>query len=244
MEPSKETAGEGRRARIGVVIPSVNTVVEEWFPRAVPAGVSIHVSRVPISAAATAAAVEEMAHHEKAAIRLVADCAPNVIVHGCVAASVVRGPVRDRAFALEMSAELGMQFCTATAAIMMAFEALGVRNICIASPYPDALDALERRFFEESGIEVTGTTSLGIGDTRAIARQSPAEILDLARRASRAGGEALLVSCLALRSHLVIQALERELRIPVVTATQATLWAALRLAGVNDAIPGYGRLFA
>jgi maleate isomerase len=239
MEPSQES-----RARIGVVIPSVNTVVEEWFPKVVPPGVSIHVSRVPISSAATAAAVEEMAAHEKAAIRLAADCAPDVIVHGCVAASVVRGPARDEAFALEVSSETGIRFCTATAAIMSAFRCLGVRRICIASPYPAALDALERRFFEESGIEVTGTTSLGIGDTRDIARQSPREIHALGRRAWLDGSDALLISCLALRSHIVIAALERELQMPVITATQAALWAALRLADIDDPLPGYGRLLA
>jgi maleate isomerase len=235
---------EAFRARIGVVIPSVNTVVEEWFPRVVPRGVFVHVSRVPISSAATAAAVEEMARHEETAVRQVADCAPDVIVHGCVAASVVRGPARDRAFALEMAQATGTRFCTATAAIMMAFESLGARRVCIASPYPAALDALERRFFEDSGMEVTGTTSLGIADTRDIARRSPSEIHALGRRAWLDGSDALLVSCLALHSHVVIESLEQELGVPVVTATQAALWAALRLAGITDALPGYGKLLA
>lgn len=239
METSQES-----RARIGVVVPSVNTVVEEWFPRVVPRGVSIHVSRVPISSTASAAAVEEMARHEKAAVRLAADCAPDIIVHGCVAASVVRGPARDRAFALEMAEETGIRFCTATAAIMMAFESLGARRVCIASPYPAALDALERRFFEGSGIEVTGTTSLGIADTRDIARQARREIHALGRRAWIAGSDALLISCLALRSHTVIEALEQELQVPVITATQAALWAALRLAGITDSLTGYGQLLS
>ncbi len=237
MQPSQEF-----RARIGVVVPSVNTVVEEWFPRAAPLGVSFHVSRVPISSAASAAAVEEMARHEEAAVRLAADCAPDVILHGCVAASVVRGPARDRAFSLEMAAQLGIRFCTATTAILMALESLGVRQLCIASPYTAALDALERRFFEESGLEVTGTASLGIADTRAIACQSADDIVALGRRAWIADSDALLISCLALRSHTVIEALERELQVPVITATQAALWAALRLAGVSDTLRDCGRL--
>jgi maleate isomerase len=101
---------------------------------------------------------------------------------------------------------------------------------------------MERRFFEDSGIEVTGATSLGIGDTREIARQSAPEIHDLGRRAWIAGSDALLISCLALRSHLVIEELEKELKMPVITATQAALWAALRLAGVTESLPGYGQL--
>jgi hypothetical protein len=36
--------GDGWRARIGIVVPSVNTVMEPWAQRTVPAGVSVHFS--------------------------------------------------------------------------------------------------------------------------------------------------------------------------------------------------------
>jgi len=39
-----------------------------------------------------------------------------------------------------------------------------------------------------------------------------------------------------------IDALERELGINVVSATQAIVWHALRRCKINDVIPGYGRL--
>ena len=45
------------------------------------------------------------------------------------------------------------------------------------------------------------------------------------------------------RSHTVIDRLEQKLGKPVITSTQATLWHALRLAGIDDRIRGYGRLF-
>ena len=41
----------------------------------------------------------------------------------------------------------------------------------------------------------------------------------------------------------MIEALEATLGKPVITSTQATLWHALRLAGIKDDIPGAGRLF-
>jgi maleate cis-trans isomerase len=28
--------------RLGIIVPSVNIVVEEWYPRVVPDGVSVH----------------------------------------------------------------------------------------------------------------------------------------------------------------------------------------------------------
>jgi maleate isomerase len=53
-----------------------------------------------------------------------------------------------------------------------------------------------------------------------------------------------VISCLNTRSHTVIAALEQALGRPVITSTQATLWHALRLAGVKDRVAGLGRLLA
>jgi maleate cis-trans isomerase len=40
----------------------------------------------------------------------------------------------------------------------------------------------------------------------------------------------------------IIERLERDLGKPVVTSQQAALWRALRLAGLADPVPGFGRL--
>jgi len=51
-----------------------------------------------------------------------------------------------------------------------------------------------------------------------------------------------LLNALPTRSTTVIARLEDKLGKPVITSTQATLWHALRLAGIDDPITGYGRL--
>ncbi len=48
--------GDGWRARIGIVVPSVNTVMEPWAMRVVPEGVSLHFSRMFIPPAVNAEA--------------------------------------------------------------------------------------------------------------------------------------------------------------------------------------------
>lgn len=52
----------------------------------------------------------------------------------------------------------------------------------------------------------------------------------------------VVLTCANFRSHYAAAALEADLGVPVVTSTQAPLWRVLRLAGVQDAIRGYGRL--
>jgi maleate cis-trans isomerase len=36
--------------RLGVIVPSVKIVVEEWYPQIVPGGVSVHLARMLIAA--------------------------------------------------------------------------------------------------------------------------------------------------------------------------------------------------
>ena len=45
--------GDGRRARIGIVVPSVNTVMEPWAAHTVPEGVSVFAARMFIPPATT-----------------------------------------------------------------------------------------------------------------------------------------------------------------------------------------------
>jgi maleate isomerase len=54
--------------------------------------------------------------------------------------------------------------------------------------------------------------------------------------------DAYFLSCTAIRSADVIDTLEVTLGKPVITSNQATLWRALRECGINDSIPGFGRL--
>ena len=119
---------------------------------------------------------------------------------------------------------------------------LGVHRVTAISPYAAEVDAAEHRFFAEGGIATIAGACLGITDGFRLAEPTPEEILDFALGAWDAGSDGMIIACLNFRSHPIIDELERRIGKPVVTSTQATLWHVLRLAGVSDPIPGYGRL--
>src|SRR5262249_56073415 len=84
--------GDGWRARIGIVVPSVNTVMEPWAQRTVPAGVSVHFSRMFIPDLTTPQTLIEMDRHEgMAGIRQLSSMRPNAGAYGCTAPTVVPG---------------------------------------------------------------------------------------------------------------------------------------------------------
>jgi maleate isomerase len=205
--------GDGWRARIGIVVPSVNTVMEPWAHRTVPPGVSIFASRMFIPPATTPEAFIEMDRTDgKSAIRQLSSVFPDVIAYGCTASSIVQGLAYDAHLRAEIEEAYAVPATTAAHAILTATQTLGATAVSI------------------------------ISDGFRLAEPEPETLLELGLRGCNAKVDALIVSCLNTRSHTVIAALEQALGKPVITSTQATLWHALRLAGIKDSIPGFGRL--
>ncbi len=235
--------GDGWRARIGIVVPSVNTVMEPWAQRTVPEGISLHFARMFIPDRLARETLIEMDRNEgMAGIRQLASARPHVIAYGCTASSIVQGVAYDRHLRLEIEEACKTPATTAAHAILQAVRAFGARKVAVVSPYTDEVAAAEHKFFSEAGLEVLGEAHLGVSDGFLLAEPEPAALFQLGMKGWSAGADALIISCLNTRSHTVIAALEQAIGKPVITSTQATLWHALRLAGVKDAITGYGRL--
>ncbi len=233
----------GWRARLGVVVPSVNTVVEPWFTATSPAGVSVHTARMLLDNALSPEAIVRMDREEgQHAVLQLASCRPQAVAYCCTASSIVQGLDYDLQLQREISHHAGVACTTATQAILEALRVLGVKQVAAASPYAENIDSAEHGFFESAGVQVVSSACLGIRDAFELARPSSAQIVDLVRRAYVPGVEAILITCLNLWSQIVIERLEQEFGVPVVTSTQATFWRLLRIAGIPDRIPGYGRL--
>jgi maleate isomerase len=236
--------GDGRRARIGIVIPSVNTVMEPWAQKVAPAGVSIFAARMFIPPATTPQAFIEMDRNEgKAAIRQLSSVFPDAIAYGCTASSIVQGLAYDAHLRAEIEHGYKTPSTTAAHAILTAAKTLGLRTVSIVSPYTKEVDEAEHRYFEAAGLKVVSGACLGISDGFALAEPQPDVLFELGVRGFDARADGLIMACLNTRSHTVIDRLEQKLGKPVITSTQATLWHALRLAGIDDRIKGYGRLF-
>ena len=99
------------------------------------------------------------------------------------------------------------------------------------------------RYFAAHGPEVVNSASLGLSDDRDMARVSEASIIAAGAEACAPEADALFLSCTALRALGCVERLEDRIGKPVITSNQAMIWRCLRLAGINDPIQGYGRIF-
>ena len=68
--------------RLGVIVPSVNIVVEQWYPRVVPEGVSVHFARMLITDGSSPEKIIAMDREDgMRAIRQIASCSAT---RGCL----------------------------------------------------------------------------------------------------------------------------------------------------------------
>jgi maleate isomerase len=192
--------GDGRRARLGIVVPSVNTVMEPWAQRTAPEGVSVLAARMFIPPATTPETLIEMDRNEgKIAIRQLSSVFPDVIAYGCTASSIVQGLEYDSYLRAEISETYKVPSTTAAHAILTAADALGARTVSIVSPYTKEVDEAEHRYFESAGLDVLGGACLGIADGFRLAEPAPETLFELGRTGFDPRSDALIMTCIKTR---------------------------------------------
>lgn len=232
----------GRRGRIGLMVPTGNSVMEPEFNRLAPEGLSVHANRVFLDKV-TPEALVGMEEHAAESARGLASIRIGVLAFGCTSGSFVGGKGYDEKLIGIMQAETGIPATTTTTAVMRALRLLGVSRVAMATPYIDAVNAIEETFLEDSGIEVTRSKGGGIVETADIQECEPEVAYRRALEVDNDRAEAIFVSCTGFRTIEIVAKLEAELGKPVVTANQATFADCLRILGVTEVRPGYGSLF-
>lgn len=224
--------------RLGLVVPSWNTVMEYEFQRLLPSGASLHASRIAHTCDSEPALLHMLGELEPAAA-LLAHARVDAICFGCTASGFVQPDVRlDARTADAVSRSLGVPVITTSDSVCAALEHLGARRIAVASPYEPWLNEHLRRYLEGRGFTLTSIAGFG---TQEHAKCSPQETLALALGVVRPDTEAIFLSCANLRTLEIIEPLERATGLPVVTSTQASFWRLLSRLG-RPAPGGPGRL--
>lgn len=233
----------GENGRIGLIVPSNNTVVEQEFRRILPEGITSYATRMR-NTQADAADLEMMVTHAARGADELSTAEVDVIAFACTAGSLLHGIEWERTVrrALE-KASGGIPCITTSQAVTDAFGHLGLRRLVVATPYIDELNQAERRFFEAGGFEVIDIRGLGIRRAADLGRCYPKEAMDLALRLPYESADGIFISCTNFRTIDILSELEQRTGKPVLSSNLATLWAALKhLPKGCGPIHGFGRL--
>lgn len=253
----------GVDARIGMFIVGNEAVPEaEWWAM-LPPNVSVHAARV------TARAPWARWNESRTSVALDADlirgCQQfgamrlSAVTVGHTSSSVVGGRGWDEAAVAALAAALGSNAAVTTNGLdtLAALRASGVRRPFLVLPPWFGGETVDAgvRYYTDHGHAPAAHMRYDPGPKwrdlppselypRGMGFEQEIEPLyDQIRAACPAAADGILIAGTGFRCVGILDALEQELKRPVLSANQASLWHCLRLAGVRAKIVGYGRLF-
>jgi maleate isomerase len=233
----------GWRGRIGFIIPSSDLVQEPDAFTTVPEGVAVHFTRIPLPQPFSTQKLKELSKDLIEPLELLKTVKPNVIVFGCTSGSFIGGPGYDTKIAERITKISGAMGTTTSSSVVAALNKLGLKRISVLAPYSEEVTQRLKIFLEGNGIDVLKLKALNLDMDLEIARVAPERIYEYAREVDVDEAEGFFISCTTFRAMDAIEDLEKDSGKLVVTANQAAIWNALRLAGVQDEIDGRGTLF-
>jgi maleate cis-trans isomerase len=225
--------------KLGLIVPSWNTVNEYEFQRVLNPRISVHSMRIKITAD-DEENFTRMATQVPAASQLLAHAKVEVVCYGCLAGGFIKGPGHDEEVVRNIEAATGVPGVAAATAVVDALRTMGVSRISVASPYETWLNERLKQYLRAFGIEVLALKGLG---TQAHASFTPEQNAELASEVDRPESQAIFISCSNFRTLEIIGLLEDKLGKPVMTSNMCSLWKMLRILGDRRDLPGAGRLF-
>lgn len=214
--------------RVGMIVPSSNTVAEVDFYRRLPADATLHTTRMFLEETTPEGEAAMLDEHLPIAVRDLATARPDVAVFACTSAGALRGNAYDDELCRRISDVTGVPTVSTIASVRGAIRESGARRVGIVTPYVDELNVGIKASVEADGVEVVRIAGMGITENFTIARVTPSAIEDFAAE-QLAGLDVDLVfaSCTNFAAMQARAGIGKRLGLPVVTSNQAVLAAAL-----------------
>lgn len=233
----------GHRARVGYTCPPLSAEIFPYeFYKFAPAGVTLVITTLTVIERSQGE-VDQAYEMSMRAARELAAAGVDIVFLGGVPVNLSRGNQNARDLLRTLAAELGVPVSSSVAAQAKAAKALGCKKVVVAHPYGAKEDARLVADAERYGCEVLG--AMGYGKViNQFGRIPATAAITMGRELMRAHPQADAIFFPSPHWPVIsaIEPLEREFGVSVMAASQACVWDALRLVGVNDRIEGYGRL--
>jgi len=230
------------RARVGLIIPSVNTYSEPQFNHFAPEGLGIHVARARV-AGEWKRPLLEMKDEIATAAKLLSDCHPDVIVFHCTDTSMTQGPQGEGRILDIVRDATGVEAMATSRLVLEALQKLGMKKLVLLTPYKSNKAVID--YLTAAGVTVVADVALGL-QAKEFGSITPQQWAKLAKENDRPEADGIFLSCTNTTQIEAIADIERMLGKPVVNSNQAVLWGCMkRLQGTLAPLkpmPQLGRL--
>lgn len=141
----------GYRARIGLIVPSSNSVCEPEMAKLCPQGVAVYATRIPFEPALEG--LKRMKDHvERASLELSSEGICQIIAFCCTVGSLMDGAKIEKEIIALIEKKANTPGITTATAVKASFDALGVRKIAVATPTQRKRTGVRKKDWRRRGI--------------------------------------------------------------------------------------------
>jgi len=231
----------GWRAKIGIIIPSLNNTMEPELNRIAPRGVAVYCTRLLLEKGLPDN-LEKLATDTEKAADLLKTADVTGILYGCTSGSLIKGTGWDQEIIRRIESRAGIPATTTSTAVIEAFKELKVKSVAVATPYVEEVNRIERDFFEAHGVKVVHIQGLGYTTGGELHKESPESAYLFARKVDRKEAECLFISCTDFAAIDILNVLEQDLGKPVMSSNTASLWGILKKLEIKERIEDFGEI--
>jgi maleate isomerase len=231
------------RARIGLIIPSVNRMTEPQFNHYAPEGLGVYVARGRVAgefSKSVADLTDEIAH----AANTLADAGPDLIVFHCTHTSMKEGTDGETRIIGLIEKTTGIKALSTSSLVKDALKLLGLKKLVLLTPYMSNKEIIN--YLDGAGISVVRDVALKCKTAADFEAVTPQQWLELARENDTPEADGVFLSCTNTTQIEAVTAIEQALGKPVVNSNQAVLWGCLKRLkdklGDKAEVPELGRL--
>lgn len=242
--PFETDKGVGRRAALGLLVLETDQTIEDEFRAIWPRdGVALYAARLHNDPQITPQTLKEMEGLIAPATKLLPFMVDlPVVAFACTSGALVIG--EQRVAELVRMVRPSAAVTDPVTAAIAALRATGVRRVGMLTPYVRQINLRLRDALIARGLDIPVMGSFNEADDDIVARIAPRAILDaIVRLGQSSSCDGVFVSCTSLRVARLVEEAEVLIGKPVTSSNHALAWHMLRLAGINDDIPGFGRLY-
>jgi maleate isomerase len=234
MQGRKDTS----RARVGIIIPSSNRIVEQELVPMFPSGIGVNIARLRMAGIPPSALLPAIS----SAAESLCDAGCGVIVFQCTASSMEEGAAVNARILEAIRKATGRIAVTTASAIAHAVEVLRIKDLALLTPYSEAVTRRQRSYLEEIGLRIVNCEYKNVSTAPNFFFLPQEYWLQELMRLATPQAQGYLLSCANLSCLSLIDRAEKQLARPVLTSNQAILWDSLRQAGIDDTLEDIGQL--
>ncbi len=213
-----------KKPRVGLLIPSVQTVTEPLFHHVLGDEFDFIANKVRLHGGR----VEDMMDMESdiaSAVDELMDAEVDLLVYCCTVSGAIQGREKEEQRCECITKATSVPMTSTMLSCVRALNSLSAKKISLISPSIAEKNHIEKDYFSENGFEVVNIYGFGIVDGSKFSLIPPEDIREKALENWDSSADAMFISCMNWRAFDVQFDIQCGIGKPVVASHAATLWS-------------------